>query len=88
MLLKNTNKENQAPENLPQDIPKRFKRLMSLKEKLFFESSILLHLLYTPTCNAMSPGDFSVMLERMKNFTLKFHSPYHWKEGKYYTQES
>ncbi len=45
MLLKSMNKENQAPENEPLDLPTRFKRIASFKEQFFLESSILLHLL-------------------------------------------
>jgi len=36
----------------------------------------------------MSSKDFSRLCNKMSYFALKFHSPDHWKDGKYQTQES
>jgi hypothetical protein len=83
MLLKNKDKENQAPEGDSIDLPARFKRIASLNDLFFLESSILLHIIQTPTCNVMSSKDFSVLWDKMRFFALRFHSPDHWKDAIY-----
>lgn len=45
MLLKNKDKENLPPDNQPIDLPSRFKRMATLNEQFFLDSSILLHII-------------------------------------------